>query len=109
MKKLRQLQKQFQQYLFCNQTKILMHCDKPDRLTIYQNSYHERMIASLAQDFPALQTAIGEAAFASLVIDYVTEHPSTHYNLREAGKHLAKFILSRDPNFLPYAEMARHK
>ena len=77
------------------------------RLNIYQNSYYERMIGALAQDYPVLQAHLGEDAFASLIRDYIKKYPSTHFNLRFVGKQLAEFILSCDADFLAYAELAR--
>ena len=111
---LKNCQQDFQQYLLQNKKRIPKNVistqvlSAKKRLQIYQNSYYERIIAAMQQDFPELCESIGVSAFSSLVIDYITHYPSTHYNLRYVGQLLSAFILSRDPEFKPYADLA-HK
>lgn len=105
--RLKTLQQQFQSYILHNNETILSEMT-PDRMSIYQNSYYERMIAALKQDFPRLCEDIGENAFASLIQDYLQSYPSKHYNLRAIGKHLSEFILSRDTDFAYYAELVKY-
>lgn len=103
---LQSLQTQFQQNILQKNTHIQKHITHPARMTIYQNAYIERMTHALACNFPKLHAALGDAAFRSLCEDYARAYPSTHYNLRFAGEKLSKFILLKDPDFLPYAELA---
>lgn len=100
------MQQQFQHYILHNNETILSEMT-PDRMMIYQNSYYERIIAALKQDFPRLCDEIGDSAFASLIQDYLKSYPSKHYNLRIIGKNLSEFILSRDAGFAYYAELAK--
>ena len=104
--KLKTLQRQFQSYIFKSDTLILSEMT-PDRMTIYQNGYYERIITALKQDFPVLCKALGDSAFSGLVRDYLQSYPSTHYNLRVIGQYLSEFILSRDPGFAYYADLAK--
>lgn len=100
------LQQQFQSYLLNNNDTILSDIVF-DHMSIYQNGYYERIISALKQDFPVLCAHLGEGAFSGLVIDYIQHHPSNQYNLRDVGKNLSAFILSRDSNFAFYADMAK--
>lgn len=104
--KLKLLQQQFQSTIFKSDTMILSEMT-PHRMTIYQNSYYERIISALKQDFPVLCNELGESAFSGLARDYIQSHPSTHYNLRIIGQYLSEFILSKDPDFAYYADLAR--
>ncbi|MDP1573860.1 MAG: DNA-binding domain-containing protein [Coxiellaceae bacterium] len=110
---LKKLQQHFQSYLLKSDDGITSfiadtkHLSVQSRLQIYQNSYYERIITALSQDYPVLKMAIGDNAFSSLVIDYVKTHPSINFNLRTVGKYLSDFILSKNPDFLMYADLAK--
>jgi hypothetical protein len=107
------LQEKFQSYLLNNDSQIAKNIKSSQQLTsaqqiqIYQNSYHERMIAALSQDFPILRAILGENAFSSLVRDYMSHYPSEDFNLRHVGKNLSDFIISKDHSLRPYSELAK--
>jgi hypothetical protein len=63
-----------------------------ERLDIYANMYFFRIRDVLAELFPKLAAAAGEAAFHNLVTDYLVVHPSTHPSLRNVGRHLPAFL-----------------
>lgn len=107
------LQENFQASILIDDISVLkklvapIHLSEADSMSIYRNGYFQRIIQAMMQDFPQLCAHLGEAAFAGLVCDYLENYPPTDFNLRYVGKNLADFILSRDPAFAPYAELAR--
>jgi len=60
-----------------------------ERLEIYRRGYHARLIECLADDYPVLQHALGEAAFEGLCRKYIARHPSTGPSLNYFGRHMA--------------------
>src|ERR1700722_9090102 len=47
-----------------------------ERLEIYNQQYWIRLLESLEEDFPGLQTILGSEKFDSLCIAYLMEYPS---------------------------------
>lgn len=66
----------------------------PERLEIYRRSYHSRLVECLADDYPALQHALGSDGFDSLCRAYIARYPSTEPNLNGFGRHMAAFCSS---------------
>lgn len=64
------------------------------RLDIYANMYFFRLLDALKEDYPAVCAVIGNDEFHNLITDYLLRHPPTHYSLRYAGQHLARFVRS---------------
>jgi len=62
-----------------------------DRLEVYRRAYHARLIECLADDYPALQSALGLEAFDALCRAYIERHPSGGPNLNAFGQHMAAF------------------
>ena len=110
---LKEIQQQFQSCLLKNNSDINFYIkdtgnlSAQSRLQIYKNSYFERIANALSQDYPVLNAAIGEHAFSSLARDYIKTYPSSDFNLRSTGKFLSDFILSKNPEFLMYADLAK--
>jgi hypothetical protein len=69
-----------------------------DRLEIYNRQYWFRILAALAEDFPALRSVIGGRAFDAMSIAYLAEHPSRSFTLRNLGAHLPQW-LAKNPHF----------
>jgi len=63
-----------------------------ERLDIYANMYFFRLHDCLAEDFPKLKSAIGDAHFHTLIVDYLMRHPSEQPSLRHLGRRLPEFI-----------------
>jgi hypothetical protein len=63
-----------------------------ERLEIYNRQYWYRVLAALAEDFPALRAVIGARAFEALSIAYLTAHPSRSFTLRNLGSKLADWL-----------------
>jgi hypothetical protein len=65
-----------------------------DRLEVYRRAYHARLIECLADDYPALESALGAEAFDALCRAYIERHPSTGPNLNAFGQHVPAFCRS---------------
>jgi hypothetical protein len=62
-----------------------------DRLEVYRRAYHARLIECLADDYPALASALGQDEFIALCRAYIDRHPSAGPNLNSFGRHMAAF------------------
>jgi hypothetical protein len=69
-----------------------------DRLEIYNRQYWFRVLAALAEDFPALKSVIGDRAFEAMSVGYLTAHPSRSFSLRNLGAQLPEW-LAKNPHF----------
>jgi hypothetical protein len=79
-----------------------------DRLEIYQQSYFSRLEECLADDYPAVKVALGEAAFAELCRSYATAHPSRDPNLNQFGARFVQFAREHAPRDSAFvADLAR--
>jgi hypothetical protein len=98
MNNLQNLQAAFKRYLFEQNNSIASHIistenfNNDQRLAIYGNAYHSRLIEALAKDFPAVYYLIGEDDFCTLCNAYIKAYPSTYYSLRWFGQNLAQFL-----------------
>jgi hypothetical protein len=63
-----------------------------ERLEIYNRQYWFRVIAAVAEDFPALHVVLGQERFDSLVLAYLRENPSTSFSLRNLGSRLPAWL-----------------
>jgi hypothetical protein len=66
-----------------------------ERIEIYHDAYRARLVECLADDYPALQSALGESPFEALCLAYVAEHPSRSPNLNFFGCHMSEFCRRR--------------
>ena len=67
-----------------------------ERLAIYANAYHSRLLECLGEVFPMLKRTLGEDAFNGMAFGYLQQYPSRNYSLNELGRH-----------FTPYLEQTR--
>jgi hypothetical protein len=65
-----------------------------ERLEIYRTAYHARLIECLADDYPALQAALGERSFEALCRAYIARHPSSGPSLNWFGSRMSAFCRS---------------
>jgi hypothetical protein len=72
-------------------------------VAIYRRAYWSRLVDCLADDYPALQYAIGDDAFDALARDYAAQHPSRSPNLNAFGRHLAGFCRARPEPWAAFA------
>lgn len=78
----------------------------PPRLGVYAEMYVARLHDTLAEDYPKLQTLLGDEAFHALVVDYLATTPPRSFTLRDAGDALAAYARAR-PDLPPWvAELA---
>lgn len=68
------------------------------RLGVYAEAYRLRLVEALGNDYPALRTVLGEAAFDDAMRAFIAAHPSRHPNLRWYGGEMAGF-LARAPRW----------
>jgi len=68
------------------------HLSAFERLEIYNRQYWFRVMAALAEDFPALEAAIGHARFEELSRQYLAAHPSRSFTLRNLGSSLPAWL-----------------
>jgi hypothetical protein len=69
-----------------------------ERLEIYRRGYVARLIECLADDYPALQQALGKEAFAELCRAYIAAHPSEQPSLNFYGARMADFCRASAAN-----------
>lgn len=72
-------------------------------VAIYRDAYVARLVECLADDYPALQYAVGEGAFDALARDYIARHPSRSPNLNAFGRHMAPFCRERGEPWAAFA------
>ncbi len=63
-----------------------------ERLAVYANAYHARLIECLGEVFPLVRRVVGEAGFSDFAVEYLQEFPSRSYTLNSLGKHFADFL-----------------
>ena len=63
-----------------------------ERLEIYARQYWFRLFDCLYDDYPALRAFVGESRFHKLCREYLAQHPSNSWTLRNLGSALPAFI-----------------
>ncbi|HEV8718168.1 MAG TPA: DNA-binding domain-containing protein [Candidatus Binatia bacterium] len=66
-----------------------------ERINIYTQMYHARLLEVLREDFPRVAAIVGCERFAAVVRAYLVRHPSTHPSLRHLSRHFAAFLVTR--------------
>ncbi|MCF8197949.1 MAG: DNA-binding domain-containing protein [Sulfuritalea sp.] len=79
--------------------------DVRGRLEIYANAYRGRLIDVLADNYPVLYRAMGDAAFRELANTYISAQPSTFRSVRWYGDGLVDFITEEDDR-IPHPALA---
>ncbi len=69
-----------------------------EHLLLYQRSYVARLRSCMAQQFSALEYALGKELFQAFADDYVAALPSTHYNLAELGRLFPAYLQANRPD-----------
>jgi hypothetical protein len=62
------------------------------QLSAYANAYQLRLKEVLSTDYPAVNMAIGNDWFDSLVEGYIKAYPSRYFSLREYGSHFPAYV-----------------
>lgn len=68
-----------------------------ERLAVYANAYHARLLECLGEVFPMLKRALGEEAFDGLAFGYLQAYPSRSYTLNDLGVHFADYLEETKP------------
>ncbi|MCI0535507.1 MAG: DNA-binding domain-containing protein, partial [Verrucomicrobiales bacterium] len=68
-----------------------------ERLAIYANAYHTRLLECLGEVYPMLKRALGEEAFDGFAFGYLQEYPSRSYTLNELGRHFPPYLQETRP------------
>lgn len=67
-----------------------------ERLEIYAGMFPLRMREAVGSDYPGVKHFLGGAVFREVVDGYVEKFPSRHPNLNQLGKHLPKYLGTRN-------------
>ncbi len=76
-----------------------------ERLEIYSRSYWFRVLDSLAEDFPGVRAILGSKTFHALSKEYLAQHPSTSFTLRDLGSHFVSWLERNQLRLAPHAEL----
>ncbi len=68
-----------------------------ERLEVYSNAYHARLLECLRDEFPALVHLVGEETFNGLAVAYLHAHPSQSYTLAELGAKFPEYLATVRP------------
>lgn len=68
-----------------------------ERLAIYANAYHTRLLECLAEVFPFLKRTLGEEAFDGFAFGYLQHYPSRSYTLNELGRAFPRYLEETRP------------
>ncbi|ARG98123.1 HvfC/BufC N-terminal domain-containing protein [Legionella micdadei] len=105
------LQNQFQAYLLKGQAEIgqsIVSTEKvptAQRLAIYLDSYHYRLLEALGSNFPILENYLGREEFYKLGENYIANHPSPYRSIRWYGDRFADYLKEhREPYLAELAE-----
>jgi hypothetical protein len=63
-----------------------------NRLEIYVNAYHARLMECLDEEFAVTRSAVGDELFAALTFGYLQHDPSQSYTLCELGRRFPRFL-----------------
>lgn len=67
-----------------------------ERLDIYHRMYGYRMVEAMSFDYPGVEHFLDHyGGFRSVVIDYVTAHPSRSYTLNRLGDRFPDYLATR--------------
>ncbi len=68
-----------------------------ERLAVYNNAYHARLLECLREEFPVLAQALGEDVFDAFAVDYLQRCPSRSYTLGQLGARFADYLRQTRP------------
>ncbi|HTM52591.1 MAG TPA: DNA-binding domain-containing protein [Pirellulales bacterium] len=63
-----------------------------ERLEIYVDAYHERLLECLAEEFAATRGALGDDLFHAVAFGYLESHPSRSYTLHALGANFPQYL-----------------
>ena len=69
-----------------------------ERLSIYAQAYHARLIECLGESFPILKQTLGEDVFNGFAFGYLQEYPSHSYTLARLADQFAQYLNETRPD-----------
>ena len=63
-----------------------------DRLDIYVNAYHARLMECLAEEFAVVRHALGDELFDAVAFGYLQHFPSRSYTLGQLGALFPRYL-----------------
>jgi hypothetical protein len=72
-----------------------------ERLAVYNNAYHVRLLECLREEFPVLRQALGDEAFDAFAYGYLRACPSRSYTLTQLGARFPSFLAETCPADAP--------
>ncbi len=77
-----------------------------ERLEIYSRSYWFRVLDSLVEDFPGVRAIVGVKEFHAMSRDYLVEHPSRSFTLRNLGSSFIAWLERNKERIHPHEQLA---
>src|SRR5579864_8315039 len=68
-----------------------------ERLAIYANAYHTRLLECLGEVYPLLKRTLGDKAFEVFAFGYLQEYPSRSYTLNDLGRSFPYYLEETSP------------
>ena len=68
-----------------------------ERLMIYSQSFHARLLECFRAEFPCLLHALGDGLFSHFAIEYLQHYPPQSYTLRSLAENFPKFLEETRP------------
>lgn len=68
-----------------------------ERLAIYSNAFHVRLLECLGEVYPMLKRTLGEEAFDGFAFGYLQAYPSRSYTLNELGRYFPRYLQETSP------------
>ena len=80
--------------------------DALSRLGVYHDAYRARLVECLADDYPAVQYALGDDTFTAVCHAYIAAHPSRGPSLNPYGEKMASFVSPQEAGGVIAGELA---
>lgn len=77
------------------------------RVQIYRNAYASRLVEALQALLPQTAAWLGPEVFEAGASAYLAEHPPAHWRLDAYGLDFGDWLLGKDPDWRPAADLAR--
>jgi hypothetical protein len=78
-----------------------------ERLEIYNKQYWFRLLDCLWDDYPGLRAVLGQKKFQKLSVAYLDKYPSRHFNMRNLGSRMEKFLREEPRWASPYEKLSQ--
>lgn len=67
------------------------------RMDIYIQAFHARLVSCMENEFPVLRLALGSELFVQFVHQYLNQYPPDSYTLMDLGKRFPQFLRESKP------------